>query len=105
MDATVAVIPILRPTADQTGLLPEGAREPGQGVMVDRPAYAALRLADFFDELRFDDRFRRRPRCRVEVSKGLCVDAGLSCRAHQSVLLYRDNRTSHCGSMQIRSVP
>jgi hypothetical protein len=74
--------------------------------MVGRPAYAAVRLADFFDELRFeDDRLRRRPRWRVEVSKGLWVDAGLSCRAHQSVLLYRESRTSHCGSMQIRPVP
>jgi len=49
---------------------------------------AAVCLDDFFDELRLaDDRLRRRPRWRVEVSKGLWVDAGLSCKAHQSVLL------------------
>ena len=66
--------------------------------------YAAFRLADFFEVFRFDDRLRRRPRCLIEVSKGRCVDAGLSCSAHQSVLLYRDRRTWHCGSMQILPV-
>ena len=66
--------------------------------------YAAFRLADFLAVFRFDDRLRRRPRCLVEVSKGRCVDAGLSCSAHHSVLLYRDRRTWHCGSMQILPV-
>jgi hypothetical protein len=51
------------------------------------PSYAALRLVDFFEVFRFDDRLRRRPRCLIEVSKGRCVDAGLSCNAHHSVLL------------------
>jgi hypothetical protein len=34
-----------------------------------------------------DDRLRRRPRWRVEVSNGRWVEAGLSCSAHHSVLL------------------
>ena len=49
--------------------------------------------------------FRRRPRGRIEVSKGRPVAAGLSWSAHQSVLLYRLSRTSHEGSMHTRPVP
>jgi hypothetical protein len=50
------------------------------------------------------DRLRLAPRCRVDVSKGRCVEAGLSWRAHQSVLLYLDSRTVHEDSMQTRPV-
>jgi hypothetical protein len=49
---------------------------------------AAVRLAVALVVARFDDdRLRRRPRWRVEVSNGRWVEAGLSCSAHQSVLL------------------
>jgi hypothetical protein len=48
------------------------------------------------------DRLRLMPRWRVEVSKGLCVEAGLSCTPHQSVLLYLDSCTVQEDSLQVR---
>jgi hypothetical protein len=58
-----------------------------------RPDQAAVCLELFWAEVRLvverrdPEELRRRPRWRVEVSKGRCVEAGLSWRAHQSVLL------------------
>jgi|SRR5580704_10467280 hypothetical protein len=65
--------------------------------------YAAVRRAGLAMPERFPaDRLRLMPRWRVDVSKGLCVDAGLSCTPHQSVLLYLDSCTLQEDSLQIR---
>ena len=73
----------------------------GPGPSRPDPGYAAVCL-DFAETLRFEDLLRRRPRWRVDVSYGRWLEAGLSCSAHQSVLLYLESRTRHSGSTQIR---
>ncbi len=74
------------------------------GARAASAAYAAVRRAVLAEFERFrPEELRRAPRrCRVEVSKGLWVEAGLSCRAHHSVLLYRDSRTPQVVSRQTR---
>ncbi len=73
---------------------PESGPEPGPA------AQAAVRCA-----LRRRLELRRRPRGRTEVSKGRPVAAGLSWRAHHSVLLYRERCTEQVDSTQTRPVP